>query len=145
MTTFNPIVANSVVAPINTTAADPAITFGAGTGANSSGTGIYGDATNVKIAIGGADIISYAAAGATVNAVSATTTVTAGTQVIVGTTLKLPSNVLFMVGAGVPVDGTTGDNVAGPGSFYIDITNSNLYVQASLITTPVWKLVTRAA
>lgn len=59
--------------------------------------------------------------------------------------LRLVDNVVVLTGAGVPVDGTTGDNVAGPGSMYVDITNANLYVQTSLITTPVWKLVTRAA
>lgn len=59
--------------------------------------------------------------------------------------VRSPNNVVVMEGAGVPVDGTTGDNFAGPGSLYIDYTNANVYVQASLITTPAWKLVTRAA
>lgn len=58
---------------------------------------------------------------------------------------RSPSDVVEMEGAGVPVDGTTGDNFAGPGSRYTDITNANLYIQTSAITTPVWKLVTRAA
>lgn len=59
--------------------------------------------------------------------------------------VRIVSNVCVLVGAGAPVDGTTGDNVAGPGSLYVDTTGANLYVQVSLITTPVWKLVTRAA
>lgn len=59
--------------------------------------------------------------------------------------VRLDHSVCIMTGAGVPVDGTTGDNFAGPGSLYVDYTNANLYVQSSAITTPVWKLVTRAA
>lgn len=55
------------------------------------------------------------------------------------------NNVVELSGAGAPVDGTTGDNLAGPGSRYTDITGADLYIQTSLITTPVWKLVTRAA
>jgi hypothetical protein len=50
-----------------------------------------------------------------------------------------------MTGAGAPTDGTTGDNFAGPGSLFVDITGANLYIQTSAITTPVWKIVTRAA
>jgi hypothetical protein len=59
--------------------------------------------------------------------------------------LRAPSDFVIMDGAGVPVDGTTGDNFAGKGSLYIDTTNADIYVQTSAITTPVWKLVTRAA
>lgn len=59
--------------------------------------------------------------------------------------IRLSNEVVFMQGAGAPVDGTTGDNFAGPGSLYIDTTNGDLYLQTSAITTPVWKLVTRAA
>lgn len=59
--------------------------------------------------------------------------------------LRSPHNVCILEGDGVPVDGTTGDNFAGPGSFYIDYTNANVYIQTSAITTPVWKLVTRAS
>jgi hypothetical protein len=59
--------------------------------------------------------------------------------------IRMENNVVVMTGAGVPTDGTTGDNFAGPGSLYVDITGANLYIQSSAITTPVWKLVTRAA
>lgn len=59
--------------------------------------------------------------------------------------IRSPNQVVFMEGAGAPVDGTTGDNFAGTGSVYIDYTNANMYFQTSAITTPVWKLVTRAA
>lgn len=59
--------------------------------------------------------------------------------------VRLDNNVVVISGAGVPTDGTTGDDYAGPGSLYIDITNKNAYIQASAISTPVWKLITRAA
>jgi len=64
---------------------------------------------------------------------------------IIPSPFKVASGVLVLTGAGVPTDGTTGDDVAGPGSLYIDTTNANLYVQTGLISNPVWKLVTRAA
>ena len=59
--------------------------------------------------------------------------------------LRSVNNVVIMEGSGAPVDGTTGDNFAGPGSLYIDYTNANHYIQTGAITNPVWKLVTRAA
>lgn len=52
--------------------------------------------------------------------------------------VRIPNNVCFITAAGAPVDGTTGDNFAGPGSLYFDITNKKVYIQTSLITTPVW-------
>jgi hypothetical protein len=59
--------------------------------------------------------------------------------------IRMETDVVVMTGAGAPVDGTTGDNFAGPGSLFVDITGANLYIQTGLITSPVWKLVTRAA
>jgi hypothetical protein len=59
--------------------------------------------------------------------------------------IRMEDDVVVMVNTGVPVDGTTGDNFAGPGSMYIDSTAGNLYLQTGLITSPVWKLVTRAS
>tara|TARA_R110000868_G_scaffold71722_3_gene209768 strand:- start:586 stop:1326 length:741 start_codon:yes stop_codon:yes gene_type:complete len=59
--------------------------------------------------------------------------------------IRMEDDVVVMVNTGVPTDGTTGDNFAGPGSMYIDSTAANLYIQTGLITSPVWKLVTRAA
>ena len=59
--------------------------------------------------------------------------------------IRMEDDVVVMVNTGVPTDGTTGDNFAGPGSMYIDSTGANLYIQTGLITSPVWKLVTRAA
>ena len=59
--------------------------------------------------------------------------------------IRMEDDVCVMVDAGAPVDGTTGDNFAGIGSMYIDSTAGNLYIQTGVITSPVWKLVTRAA
>lgn len=59
--------------------------------------------------------------------------------------IRMEDDVVVMVNTGVPTDGTTGDNFAGPGSMYIDSTAGNLYLQTAVITSPVWKLVTRAA
>jgi hypothetical protein len=59
--------------------------------------------------------------------------------------IRMEDDVVVMVATGAPVDGTTGDNFAGPGSMYIDSTGANLYLQTGAITSPVWKLVTRAA
>jgi hypothetical protein len=58
--------------------------------------------------------------------------------------IRMEDDVVVMVDAGAPVDGTTGDNFAGIGSMYIDSTAGNLYLQTGVITSPVWKLVTRA-
>jgi hypothetical protein len=59
--------------------------------------------------------------------------------------IRMEDDVVVMVDAGAPVNGTTGDNFAGPGSMYIDSTGANLYIQVGLITSPDWKLVTRAS
>jgi len=59
--------------------------------------------------------------------------------------IRMEDDVVVMVNTGAPVDGTTGDNFAGPGSMYIDSTAGNLYLQTAVITSPVWKLVTRAS
>ena len=59
--------------------------------------------------------------------------------------IRMEDDVVIMVNTGAPVDGTTGDNFAGIGSMYIDSTAGNLYLQTGAITSPVWKLVTRAA
>ena len=59
--------------------------------------------------------------------------------------IRMEDDVVVMVATGVPTDGTTGDNFAGPGSMYIDSTGANIYIQTGAITSPVWKLVTRAA
>ncbi len=59
--------------------------------------------------------------------------------------IRVVNDVVFLVGSGAPVNGTTGDNVAGPGSLYIDIAAGNIYINTGTITDGVWKLITRAA
>jgi hypothetical protein len=64
---------------------------------------------------------------------------------VIASILQVTGNAVIISNAGVPVDGTTGDNFAGKGSVCIDITNGDLYINSGSITAPVWKLVTRAA
>jgi hypothetical protein len=59
--------------------------------------------------------------------------------------LRTPSQVCILEGAGVPVDGTTGDNFAATGSIYIDMTNGEAYINTGAIDAPVWKKITHAA
>lgn len=68
-------------------------------------------------------------------------------NVLQGSALPLtPSgNVILLAGATAPVDGTTGDNIAGKGSLYIAKDTGLLYLQTSLITTPVWTIVQAGA
>lgn len=49
--------------------------------------------------------------------------------------------------AGAPVDGTSGTKAgtADKGALLIDTTNANLFVNAGTLSSPTWKLVTRAA
>lgn len=42
------------------------------------------------------------------------------------------------VGSGAPTNGTTGKNVAGPGSLYIDYTNKLLYMNTGTLASPTW-------
>jgi hypothetical protein len=61
--------------------------------------------------------------------------------------IRVSNDVVVMTGSGVPSSGAsgTGDNFAGPGSMYVDYTNANVYIQAGTISSPNWKLVTRAS
>lgn len=52
--------------------------------------------------------------------------------------LRLVTDVVFLVGAGAPVDGTTGDNVAGKSSLYFDTTNGFVYINTGTITDGTW-------
>lgn len=65
----------------------------------------------------------------------------------VGTVLPLPgtTNVVFMTGSGAPVDGTTGDNIAAKGSFYVRTSNGAFYSNTGTITDPVWSVATASA
>ena len=69
---------------------------------------------------------SLATVASTVTAVAA-----ASPAVLVGDTV-------IGIGAGVPVDGTTLDEVAGKGSLYIDITNGVLYINTGTKSSSTW-------
>lgn len=58
--------------------------------------------------------------------------------------LRLANQVCMLTGAGVPVDGTTGQNFAAKGSMYIDRTNGKMYLNGGTISATVWKIVTSA-
>lgn len=62
MSLMNPVVANLVVGPIDRTAANPSISFGA-SAENNSGTGIRGDILSMAISISGVDMLSLAPSG----------------------------------------------------------------------------------
>jgi hypothetical protein len=53
----------------------------------------------------------------------------------------MENDVVFMNAAGVPVDGTTGDNFAGKGSLYVNISTGILYINTGTITSPAWVVV----
>lgn len=58
--------------------------------------------------------------------------------------IRMSNQVCIFSGATAPVDGTTGDNFAGPGSIYMARDTGKMYLQTSAVTTPVWKIVTSA-
>ena len=126
-----PLVANNLLIPIDGTAAAPSLAFGGSPGSN-SGTGVYGTYGSIKHTLSGTLALTLDSNGLTL--ASGVIKAPTGGKLAIGVTL-------IMTGAGVPVDGTTGDDIAGPGSLYIDITNGKLYIQTSLITTPVWVVV----
>lgn len=54
--------------------------------------------------------------------------------------LRLVGDVCMLVGAGNPVDGTTGASVTGPGSLYFDttVTTKAVYVNTNTKASPTW-------
>lgn len=58
----NPLIYSKVILPIDDTAAAPSIQMG-GSSIASSGTGIFGDADNVKFTIGGTQLLSLTSSG----------------------------------------------------------------------------------
>lgn len=54
--------------------------------------------------------------------------------------VRIVGDVCLLVGSGDPVNGTTGDNVCGPGSLYFDtsITTKAVYVNTGAIDNPTW-------
>jgi hypothetical protein len=55
--------------------------------------------------------------------------------------IRMENDVVFMNAAGVPVNGTTGDNFAGTGSLYVNITTGILYINTGSISSPTWVVV----
>jgi len=55
--------------------------------------------------------------------------------------IRMEDDVVVMVDAGAPVNGTTGDNFAGTGSLYVDSTAGKLYINTGAIASPNWVVV----
>jgi len=55
--------------------------------------------------------------------------------------IRVSNNVVIMTGSAAPVNGTTGDNFAGPGSLYIATSTGVLYIQTGSISSPTWVVV----
>ena len=57
--------------------------------------------------------------------------------------LRMSNDVVIMTAAGAPSSGAsgTGDNFAGTGSLYVDVTAGKLYIQTGAITSPTWVVV----
>jgi hypothetical protein len=118
-----PLVANQLLIPIDGTAALPSLAFGGSPGSN-SGTGMYGTYGSIKHTLNGTLALTLD---------TTALTLAAGYISLAGT--------LLMTGAGVPTNGTTGLNVAGKGSLYIDTTNGKLYITTAASSNPTWIVV----
>ena len=55
--------------------------------------------------------------------------------------IRMEDDVVVMVDAGAPVNGTTGDDFAGTGSLYVDSTAGKLYINTGAIDNPTWVVV----
>jgi len=55
--------------------------------------------------------------------------------------IRMEDDVVVMVDAGAPVNGTTGDDFAGTGSLYVDSTAGVLYINTGAISNPTWTVV----
>jgi hypothetical protein len=55
--------------------------------------------------------------------------------------IRMEDDVVVMVDAGAPVNGTTGDDFAGTGSLYVDSTAGVLYINTGAIDNPTWVVV----
>jgi len=55
--------------------------------------------------------------------------------------IRMEDDVCILVDAGVPTNGTTGDNYAGTGSLYVDSTSGVLYINTGAISNPTWVVV----
>jgi len=52
------------------------------------------------------------------------------------------NGVYIVSGSGAPTNGTTGLNVTGKGSLYIDYANGNLYINTGTSASPAWTEIT---
>lgn len=61
--------------------------------------------------------------------------------------LQLANGVQLLTGAGAPTSGTSGTGVgqAGPGSFYFDVTNKQVWLNANTKASPTWALMAGGA
>lgn len=55
--------------------------------------------------------------------------------------LRVSNDVVLITAAGAPVNGTTGDDYAGVGSLYVDVTAGKLYINTGAIDNPTWVVV----
>ena len=55
--------------------------------------------------------------------------------------IRMENDVVVMVDAGAPVNGTTGADFAGVGSLYVDSTAGKLYINTGAIDNPTWVVV----
>lgn len=55
--------------------------------------------------------------------------------------IRMSNDVVIMTGSAAPVNGTTGDNFAGPGSLYVATSTGVLYIQTGSISSPTWVVV----
>lgn len=55
--------------------------------------------------------------------------------------MRLSNDVVLMTGSAAPVNGTTGDNFAGPGSLYVATSTGVLYINTGSISNPTWVVV----
>lgn len=58
--------------------------------------------------------------------------------------IRLGGDVVLLFGAAGPSDGTTGADVAGPGSLYFRTSTPGVYVNTGSKATPAWKAITHA-
>lgn len=55
--------------------------------------------------------------------------------------MRMSNDVVIMTGSAAPVNGTTGDNFAGPGSLYVATSTGVLYINTGTISSPSWVVV----
>lgn len=51
------------------------------------------------------------------------------------------NGIFIVVDAGAPTNGTTGANLCGPGSLYVNKTNGKWYTNTNTLASPTWTVV----